>query len=73
MTKAAKILYDKVMANLNTNAGYDAYYELERNQKQYRISDDDLCDLAAEFAWDERFDEAIKTRYKRDGVKEYQL
>ena len=62
ITEAEYNLYVTAYTNLNTEIGYDAYYQLH---KAVIARDGDraiLADLAASFAWDSRLSEAIEQR-----------
>ena len=55
--------------NLNADAGYRAYYLLDRYIAENHLSMEILFDLAADFAWDDRLEKAVKALYESDGIE----
>jgi len=63
------ILVKAAHNNLNTDAGYRAYYLLDRYIAENHLSMEILFDLAADFAWDDRLEKAVKALYEADGIE----
>lgn len=59
-------LVEIVRKNLNTEAGYQAFYKLEKSIID-RVGDQAiLYDLAADFNWDNKLEEALKRIEAKD-------
>jgi hypothetical protein len=53
--------------NLNTEAGYQAYYSLAKYLHETNQPDGVLYDLAADFSWDDRLSDAVRRLAQADG------
>lgn len=53
--------------NLDSEPGYQAYYELAKYLHETNQSADVLYDLAADFAWDDRLSDAVARLAQADG------
>lgn len=58
ITEAEAQLWYIAQTNLNTETGYAAYYALEKSITRRHGDDAVLCDLAPNFAWDDRLADA---------------
>lgn len=58
ITDAEAQLWYIAESNLNTETGYAAYYALEKSITRRHGDTDVLYDLAPEFAWDDRLNDA---------------
>lgn len=58
ITEAEAQLWYIAQTNLNTETGYSAYYALEKFIIRRHGDDAVLCDLAPNFAWDDRLNDA---------------
>ena len=58
ITEAEAQLWYIAQTNLNTETGYAAYYALEKSITRRHGDDAVLCDLAPNFAWDDRLNDA---------------
>lgn len=58
ITEAEAQLWYISQTNLNTETGYAAYYALEKSITRRHGDDAVLCDLAPNFAWDDRLADA---------------
>lgn len=54
--------------NRDTVAGYRAYYLLERIVTEEDMSTEILFDVAADFAWDDRLENAMNAFYRAGGI-----
>lgn len=60
-------LYNEAKAHLNEDAGYRAYYDLEKYVVDNNRDTNILFDLGADFAWDSRLDDAVNQLALEDG------
>lgn len=58
ITEAEAQLWYIAQTNLNTETGYTAYYALEKSITRRHGNDAVLYDLAPNFAWDDRLEDA---------------
>lgn len=58
--RRAAELYMEAKRHIDTEAGYRAFYELEKFVKANNLETDILFDLAADFAWDGSLNEAVE-------------